>query len=296
MKRLVKNVASLREIEDRIHSTKKTKQITKAMQMVSTSKMNRAQQNTQKYIPYSEKIASVVANIASGGGSLKHPMLQKREVKKTGYLVITSDRGLAGAFNGHVLRELAKKVKTHNSPDEYTIIVAGQVGYEYCRRRKLPIIKSMIGLEDQPSYFDALPLAQETVQMFIDGEIDELVLVYSHYVSAIEQEVRARKILPIEELGEQAEAKSVVAGLYEYEPDEEEILELLLPQYAESLIYGALLDSKASEHAARMTAMRSATDNADDLIGGLTLSFNRARQAAITQEITEIIGGVAALE
>src|SRR5699024_8539291 len=154
------------------------------------------------------------------------------------------DRGLAGAYNGHVLRELAKSVDEHASTDEFAVIVVGRIGYEYCRRLGLPIIKSVLGLDDEPTYHDTLSLTRETVQMYIDGEIDELKIIYSHYVSAISQEVKLETILPIEPVED--EVDSSAKGLYEYEPDENEILETLLPQYAESLIFGALIDSKAS--------------------------------------------------
>ncbi|WLV24183.1 ATP synthase F1 subunit gamma [Aciduricibacillus chroicocephali] len=286
-------MASLRDIKNRIESTKKTKQITKAMHMVSASKRNKAEQNAKQFIPYSEKIRQVVAHIASHS-SHSHPMLTKRDVKKTGYLLITSDRGLAGGYNANVLRKLQQTIREkHSSPDEYSIIVIGRIGYEYCRKRNMPVIKSMIGLSDHPSYNDVNSLASEAVQMYVDEEIDELSIIYNHYVSAISQEVTKKTLLPIEQSWE---ASGGARSVYEYEPSEEKILESLLPQYAESLIYGALLDGKASEHAARMTAMQSATDNANEIIDDLTLSYNRARQAAITQEITEIIGGAAALE
>lgn len=261
------------------------------MEMVSASKMNKAEQNAKSFVPYSEKIQEVVGSIASNTDAA-HPMLSKREVKKTGYLVITSDRGLAGAYNSSVLRSLYKTVhERHQSADEYTIIAIGRMGYDFCKKRNMPVAKSILGLADQPNFADIKDLASETVQMFSDEEIDELNIFYNHYVSAISQQVTMKKLLPITDMASKSSGSQ-----YEYEPDQEQILKVLLPQYAESLIYGALLDGKASEHAARMTAMRSATDNANELIDDLTLSYNRARQAAITQEITEIIGGVAALE
>ncbi len=259
--------------------------------MVSASKMSKAEQNARAFIPYSDKIQEVVANIASNSDAT-HPMLEKRAVKKTGYLVITSDKGLAGPYNSSILRHLLHTIEDrHTSTSEYTIIAIGRVGYDFCRKRNMPVAKSIIGLDDQPNFAEIKEIASETVHMFSDGEIDELNIFYNHYVSAISQKATEKKLLPITNMHDDA-AKSE----YEYEPNEEDILEVLLPQYAESLIYGALLDGKASEHAARMTAMRSATDNANELIDALTLSYNRARQAAITQEITEIIGGVAALE
>lgn len=263
------------------------------MELVSASKMSKAEQNAKGFVPYSNKIKEVVTNIAQNIEDVTHPMLSTREVKKTGYLVITSDRGLAGAYNSNVLRSLHQTIdKEHNSPDEYTVIAVGRVGFDYCNKRNLSVSQSVLGMADHPTFSDIQELSSETVQMYIDEEIDELVVFYNHYVSPITQTVTKETILPITNI----EEKSDVMNEYEYEPSQDEILETLLPQYAESLIFDALLNGKASEHAARMTAMRSASDNADDIIGDLTLSYNRARQGAITQEITEIIGGVAALE
>lgn len=287
-------MASLRDIKGRITSTKKTKQITKAMEMVSASKLNRAEQNAKNFVPYSEKIQEVVSSIAQGGGDASHPMLESRDVKRTGYLVITSDRGLAGAYNSSILRKVYQQIHQHHTAaNEYTLITIGRVGRDFFRKRNMPVDMDITGISDQPDFADIKDIASDAVQLFSDGEIDQLYIYYNHYVSAITQEVTEKKVLPLTDFSEEKKAAS---SSYEYEPDQEGILEVLLPQYAESLIYGALLDSKASEHAARMTAMKSATDNADDLIGDLTLSYNRARQAAITQEITEIVGGAAALE
>lgn len=290
---MVKNLGSLRDIKDRIDSTAKMKQITTAMEMVSASKMNRAEAKTRSFVPYSEKIQGVVTNIAQKMTNPSHPMLVTREVKKTGYLIITSDRGLAGAYNSNVLRHLQKTIdERHHSPDEYTVIVVGRVGYDYCRARNIPVSQSILGVSDHPTFADIKDLASQSVQMYTNGEIDELTIFYNRYISVISQVATTTKLLPLTDLNDQ---QSVSAD-YEYEPSQEQILDVLLPQYAESLIYGALLEGKASEHAARMTAMRNATDNAEEVIDDLTLIYNRARQGAITQEITEIIGGVAALE
>ncbi|MFD0953279.1 ATP synthase F1 subunit gamma [Virgibacillus natechei] len=287
-------MASIRDIKGRMDSTKKTKQITSAMEMVSASKMSKAEQNAKSFIPYSAKIQEVVANIAAEDTDVSHPMLEHRDVKKTGYIVITSDRGLAGAYNSSVLRHLYETVQEkHNSTDEYTVIAVGRMAYEFCKKRNMPIARSIIGVADQPDFADIKELASDTVRMYSDQEIDELSIFYNHYVSAISQQVTTNRILPITDIQEEQTGSN---SEYEYEPDQKQILEVLLPQYAESLIFGALLDSKASEHAARRTAMNSATDNADELIDDLELAYNRARQGAITQEITEITGGVAALE
>ncbi|MGM7703067.1 F0F1 ATP synthase subunit gamma [Pseudalkalibacillus sp. Hm43] len=286
-------MASLRDIKTRINSTKKTKQITKAMEMVSAAKLNQAENNAKSFVPYMDKIQEVVSGIASGSSNARHPMLQSRPVKKTGYLVITSDRGLAGPYNSNVLRHVFRTIKErHKSTDEYTIIVVGKVGLSFFKNRNMPVLDSIVGIDDQPEFAEIKSIASEAVKRFADEEYDELYMYYNHYVSAIQQDLTEKKLLPLSDIAGEEKAKSS----YEYEPSEEEILEELLPQYAESLIYGALLDAKASEHASRMTAMKSATDNADDIIGSLTLSYNRARQAAITQEITEIVGGAAALE
>ena len=260
--------------------------------MVSASKMSKAEENTRKYEEYDQKMQEVVSNIANSSVDISHPMLEKREVKKTGYLIITSDRGLAGAYNSNVVRHLhATITKNHQSSDEYTVIAVGRVGYDFCVKQNIPVSRSIIGLSDQPTFADIKELTSETVQMYVDEEIDELILIYNEYVSAISQVVKTRKLLPITDIKDES-----VVSEYEYEPNQQYILERLLPEYAESLIYGSILDAKASEHAARMTAMKNASDNAAELIDELTLSYNRARQAAITQEITEIIGGASALE
>lgn len=286
-------MASLRDIKTRITSTKKTSQITKAMEMVSASKLNRAENNAKSFVPYMEKIQDVVASVAMGSSGAKHPMLGQREVKKTGYLVITSDRGLCGGYNSNVLRTVFQTIKErHKSADEYTVIAIGRIGRDFFKKRGMPVALEITGLVDQPSFADIKEIASKTVNMFAEGSFDELYMYYNHFVSVISQVVTEKKVLPLTDLS--SNAKKLAS--YEFEPSQEEILEVLLPQYAESLIYGALLDGKASEFAAQMTAMRSATDNAKELISSLTLQFNRARQAAITQEITEIVGGAAALE
>lgn len=262
--------------------------------MVSAAKLSRAETSAKEYIPYTEKIRSVVASIAAGNkGALKHPMLESRDVKKTGYLVITADRGLAGGYNANVLRRVQTMInERHRSKDEYTVIVTGKIGVAYFQKHNMPIAEKLTGLPDQPDYDDVKALAKRTVDLFADEEIDELYMVYNHFVSAISQEVRDTKLLPLTDL----DTEKTETHLYEYEPSAEEVLQRLLPLYIEGVIYGALLDAKAAEHAARMTAMRSATDNAAELIDSLTLSYNRARQAAITKEISEIVGGAAALE
>ncbi|MFZ3589055.1 ATP synthase F1 subunit gamma [Bacillus sp. DJP31] len=283
-------MASLRDIKSRITSTKKTSQITKAMQMVSAAKLNRAENNAKAFVPYMEKIQEVVANIALGSTGVTHPMMQTRVVKKTAYIVITSDRGLAGAYNSNILRTAFQAMKErHKSNDEFAVVVIGKIGLNFFKKRGVPVVSEITGLGDLPTFATIKDIASKSVSLFEDGTFDELYLYYNHFVSAIEHVVTEKKLLPLTDI-----ATSTKLTSYEFEPSQEDILEVLLPQYAETLIYGALLDGKASEHAARMTAMKSATDNAKELINNLTLKYNRARQAAITQEISEIVGGAAA--
>lgn len=284
-------MGSLREIETRIKSTKKTSQITRAMQMVSASKLSRAELNAKAFVPYMEKIQEVAGSIAAGTDT-EHPMLVSRPVKKTAYIVITSDRGLCGGYNSNIIRKVTKTItERHTSKDDVVIFVVGRKGFEHFSKRGYNVIDSVIGLSDHPTFAEIKDIANKAVGMFTESIYDELYMYYTHYISAISHEVTEEKVLPLTDI-----ATETATSSYEFEPSGEAILEVLLPQYAESLIYGALLDSKASEHASSMTAMKSATDNAGDLIDSLTLQFNRARQAAITQEITEIVGGVAALE
>ncbi|MEK5039943.1 ATP synthase F1 subunit gamma [Sporosarcina sp. FSL K6-3457] len=286
-------MASLRDIENRIKSTKKTSQITKAMQMVSASKLARAESNATAFVPYMEKIQEVVGSIAAGTKDSGHPMLVSRPVKKTGYVVITSDRGLVGGYNANILRTVKRAIETrHASKDEVMIIAIGRKGLEFFQRLDFNIVESVEGISDHPSFDEIKDVANRAVGMFTEGAYDEVYLYYNHFVSAISSEVTEKKLLPLTDII----SASGTTTSYEFEPSGEAILEVLLPQYAESLIFGALIDGKASEHASSMTAMKTASDNAADLIDSLTLSFNRARQAAITQEITEIVGGVAALE
>jgi len=285
-------LATLREIKSRINSTRKTGQITKAMQMVSASKLTQAETSAKSFYPYMEKMREVVTSIASGMTGAEHPMLVQRPVKRTAYIIITSDRGLAGAYNSNVIRALYQDIqKRHQSKNEYGIIAIGRVARDFFQKRRLPILSSVIGLHDYPTFMEIRGITQQAVGLFTDGAYDELYIYYTHYISTLNHQVAGRKILPLTDL--RPEGKRM---MYEFEPNVEEILDVLLPRYAESLIFGAILESKASEHASRMTVMKNATDNAMELIETLTLSYNRARQASITQEITEIISGASALE
>ncbi|WP_027724016.1 ATP synthase F1 subunit gamma [Tuberibacillus calidus] len=287
-------MASLRDLKSKINATKKTRQITNAMHMVAAANLNRSQLQAEAYQEYMNKLRSVVAHIASGNkGSLRHPMLETRPVKKVGYIVIAGERGLAGAYNNNVFKALEALIKDKNqSKDDYTGLVVGRMAQRYFEKRQMPVSSQAVGIPDQPSFESIKALAKDAVRLFENQEIDELHIIYTHFVSAISQQVRTVQLLPLTDVESGGDHKTY----YEYEPSENEVLETLLPQYIEGYIYGALLDAKAAEHAARMTAMKNSTDNASEMIERYTLQYNRARQAAITQEISEIVGGANALQ
>ena len=288
-------MASLKEIDGRIKSTKKMKQITKAMNMVSSSKLRRAEKNTKQFEPYMEKMQDAITAIAGASKNSSHPMLRPRQVQRSGYLVITSDKGLAGAYSSNVLKRLINDIKEkHTSSDEYSIIVLGQSGVDFLKNRGYEIENSLVDVPDQPSFKSIQAIAKHAIDLFSEEHIDELKIYYSHYVSVLENKPTTKQVLPLSR--EDSSQGQGQMSSYEFEPDKESILSVILPQYVESLIYGTILDAKASEHAARMTAMKNASDNATELIDDLSLQYNRARQAEITQQITEIVGGSAALQ
>ena len=258
-------MGSLKEIDNRIKSTKKMKQITKAMNMVSSSKLRRAEKNTKQFRPYMEKMQDAITAVAGANSSSNHPMLKARDVK-------------------------AK----HNDSSEYSIIVLGQQGVDFFNNRGYEIESSLVDLPDQPSFKSVQAIAKHAIDLYSEENIDELTIYYSHYVSVLENKPTTKQVLPLSQ--EDSSQGHGQMSSYEFEPDKESILSVILPQYVESLIYGTILDAKASEHASRMTAMKNASDNATELIDDLSLEYNRARQAAITQQITEIVGGSAALE
>lgn len=284
-----------REIKRRIKSVQNTKQITKAMKMVAAAKLRRAQERAEASRPYSEKLKEVITSIAQGVDDVENPLLQVRPVKKTGYLVITSDRGLAGGYNANILRLVTKAIKErHKSQDEYVIFVIGRKGRDFFKKRQYPMIGEIIGLSDTPNFADIKNIANSAVSMYSQGIYDELYLVYNEFINAIQQVPTEKRLLPLIDIG-QGDNQPKIATQIDFEPSAEEVLNDILPKYAETLIFSALLNAKASEQGARMTAMGNATDNAEDMIQSLTLTFNRARQATITQEISEIVGGANAL-
>ncbi|HEO4631413.1 TPA: F0F1 ATP synthase subunit gamma [Streptococcus agalactiae] len=290
---------SLSEIKDKILSTEKTSKITSAMQMVSSAKLVKSEQAARDFQVYASKIRQITTNLLKSdlvSGS-DNPMLSSRPVKKTGYIVITSDKGLVGGYNSKILKAMMDTITDyHTENDDYAIISIGSVGSDFFKARGMNVSFELRGLEDQPSFDQVGKIIAQAVEMYKNELFDELYVCYNHHVNSLTSQVRMQQMLPIKELdAEEASEDRVITG-FELEPNRKVILEQLLPQYTESLIYGAIIDAKTAEHAAGMTAMQTATDNAKNVINDLTIQYNRARQAAITQEITEIVAGANALE
>ncbi|ABP90139.1 F0F1 ATP synthase subunit gamma [Streptococcus suis] len=289
---------SLNEIKSKIASTKKTSQITGAMQMVSASKLAKSEQLAQSFQIYASKVRQITTDLLRGelmASDTSNPMLIRRPVQKSGYIVITSDSGLKGSYNSSILKAVMGMIEQdHDSKDEYEIIAIGSMGADFFRARGINPVFELRGLADNPSFEEVQKIISKSVEMYKNELFDELYVCYNHHVNSLTSQVRVQQMLPVEDL-DHNEADGYTAT-FELEPNREVILEQLLTQYAESTIYGAILDAKTAENAAGMTAMQTATDNAKNVINDLTIQYNRARQAAITQEITEIVAGASALE
>lgn len=288
---------SLSEIKGKITSTQKTSHITGAMQMVSAAKLTKSEQAAKDFQVYASKIRQITTDLLKSelvNGS-KNPMLAARPVKKTGYIVITSDKGLVGGYNSKILKAMMDLIEEYHQDGNYAIIAIGGIGADFFKARGMNVVFELRGLEDQPSFEQVGNIIAKSVEMYKNELFDELYVCYNHHVNSLTSQVRVQQMLPIAELDADEAAEEGVSG-FELEPNREMILEQLLPQYTESLIYGAIVDAKTAEHAAGMTAMQTATDNAKNVINDLTIQYNRARQAAITQEITEIVAGANALE
>ncbi|WP_029175341.1 F0F1 ATP synthase subunit gamma [Streptococcus suis] len=289
---------SLNEIKSKIASTKKTSQITGAMQMVSASKLAKSEQLAQSFQIYASKVRQITTDLLRGelmASDTSNLMLIRRPVQKSGYIVITSDSGLKGSYNSSILKAVMGMIEQdHDSKDEYEIIAIGSMGADFFRARGINPVFELRGLADNPSFEEVQKIISKSVEMYKNELFDELYVCYNHHVNSLTSQVRVQQMLPVEDL-DHNEADGYTAT-FELEPNREVILEQLLTQYAESTIYGAILDAKTAENAAGMTAMQTATDNAKNVINDLTIQYNRARQAAITQEITEIVAGASALE
>jgi F-type H+-transporting ATPase subunit gamma len=289
-------MANLRVIRKRIGSVKSTQQITKAMKMVSAAKLKRAQDAITAARPYARRMREVVEAVAVRSEEGAHPLLSAREGTKLALLVVTSDRGLCGGFNSNLLRAVHRFLAANRERHEEIVVFAvGRKAREFFRRRRVDIRQEYVNVLGQLSYAHAERLSKDLVGGFLAGDFDEVQLVFNEFRSAISQVVRFEKLFPI--AIERKEGEGTTPEIdYLYEPSREAILAALLPKYVETQIFRVLLESVAGEYGARMTAMDSATNNAVDMIARLTLQMNRARQAAITKELMEIIGGAEALK
>ena len=289
---------SLNDIKNKIASTKNTSQITNAMQMVWAAKVGRSEEAARNFQVYAQKVRKLLTDILHGNGSggSTNPMLISRPVKKTGYIVITSDRGLVGGYNASILKAVMElKDEYHPDGKGFEIICIGGMGADFFKARGIQPIYELRGLADQPSFDEVRKIISKTIEMYQNELFDELYVCYNHHVNTLTSQMRVEQMLPIVDL-DPNEADEEYSLTFELETSRDEILEQLLPQFAESMIYGAIIDAKTAENAAGMTAMQTATDNAKKVINDLTIQYNRARQAAITQEITEIVAGASALE
>ncbi len=290
---------STRDLKRRIRAVESTRQITKAMEMVAAAKLRKAEEMVIRGRPYAHKMAEVMTRLVDYGRDLEHPLLRLRPVRRSGIVVITGDRGLCGSYNANVIRYGQRHMG--ELPGESSVVPVGKKGWEYLRRR-LPILAQFVNIGEDVGWSVVERIASAVTDLYQAEEIDRVDMVYTEFVSPIVYRTRAVPLLPIS-LVVNADApwqkeKEQVSGPrpeYIYEPDPGAVLAMMLPRFLRVQIYHALLESKASEHAARMTAMKNATDNADDLIDRLVLQYNRARQEAITKEISEIVGGAEAL-
>jgi F-type H+-transporting ATPase subunit gamma len=292
-------VSSVQDIKRRVRSVRNTRKITKALELVAGAKLRRAQARIEVMRPYADRMQELMIGTARASSSVRSlPLLQRREVRRVAILPITGDRGLAGAFNTQVLRRalgLERELRVQGV--EVRWLVAGKKGRGTLRFRGYELDGVWTGFSDRPEYIDAQAVSHRVEQLYVDDEVDRVVIVYNAFESALVQRVVAQDLLPVPEelLQGEDEHADAVRGDFIYEPEPEQILERLLPAYVETQIYRALLESAASYQGAQMTAMRNASSNAAEIIDSLTLAMNRARQAEITQEILEVVAGADAL-
>jgi len=287
-------MATLREIRDRISSVKSTQQITKAMKMVAAAKLRRAQENILAFRPYSYELRDLIGHLIARSTDLTGiPLLEKRPVEKVLLVVVTSDRGLCGAFNGNIIRHAAQRV-TEYTDREVSVFAVGRKAAEFFEKRDYTVQAQEINLFNHLHFEDAVNISNQLVSLYLSGEFDRIEVVYNEFKSAIQQNLTIEQFLPFVPDEEMMQTSSQIDFIYE--PGKREILNSLIPKHLNVQIWRTLLESNAAEQGARMTAMESATDNAQDMIERLTIFYNRSRQAAITTEISEIVSGSEALK
>lgn len=280
---------STRDIRRRIRSVKNIQQITKAMEMVAAARLRRAQERANNSRPYTEKIREVLSHVAGHVPDAVHPLLAVRPVQRVAYLVLSADKGLAGAYSSNIIKEVLMRLEGQR---DVSLLIVGRKARDYFRRRGYRVDREWTGFSEKPTFAHARELAQAVATAYTEGVYDEVYLVYTQFYSPIKHHPVTVRLLPVATLVEGGAA----ASEYIFEPSAAAVLDLLLPRYLETMVYGGLLQAAASELGARMTAMGSATDNAEELISQLVLHYNKVRQATITREITEIVGGAEALQ
>lgn len=315
---------SLLELKKKIASIQKTGQITEAMRMVSGVKLNRTEKLDQEYTIYNDKVRATVSHLMSSQivnqlgketneysefsgqsnidyssffdlGTLASLVQPRKEIKSTGYLVISGDRGLVGSYNSQVIKNMMSIFKDADAQNkDVKILAVGSVAAQFFKKQNLNVVYEYSGVSDVPTYNEVRDIVQTAVKMYLNGVYDELFVCYTHHVNTLTSAFRVESMLPISDID--INHKETMPKDYIIEPDIDSVLKTILPQFAKSMIFGAILDAKTAEHASSMTAMQSASQNADDVVSGLKTKLNRARQAQITTEITEIIGGANALE
>lgn len=283
-----------RDIKRKIKSVNSTMQITKAMELVSTAKLKKAKDKFERTKPYFSTVLDSVQNILKNNQGIRHEYLEERPVKKTLYIIVSADRGLCGGYNVNALQTAIRDMK---SREESVLITVGKKAKDFFQKNQFTTIEEYIHISEKPSYTNAQRIASTALKLFTTEQVDEIKLVYTKMLNTMSQEATILNLLPVRlEVGEEGEESDEIEEATAYEPSPEEVLSYLIPLYIESTIYGALVESSSAEQAARRIAMENATDNAEEMIESLTLTFNQARQASITQEISEIVGGANALE
>ena len=294
-------MATVQDLKRRIRSVTNTRKITKAMELVASARLRRAEARIEALRPYADRMLELMGITARAAGSVRLPLLERREsIQRVALLPVTADRGLAGAFNAQVLRQaFALERELRGDGIEVAWLASGRRGRSSLTFRGYELLQSWQGFSERPEYSDAQTIARRAAELYANEEVDKVMVIYNRFQSALVQQVTVQELLPIPEKlvqGEDDDAhQAALRGDFIYEPEPEQILERLLPVYVETELYRALLESAASEQGARMTAMRNASSNAGELIGSLTLAMNRARQAEITQEILEVVAGADAL-
>ena len=283
----------LRAVKRRISSVQSTQKITRAMELIASARIMKAQRRVDAARPYADEMHALMASVAKNASNIDHPLLQQKETIGTvGVIVISGDRGLAGAYNSNVIRAAERNVR---DVDDVRLFLSGKKAVSYFRFRGYDIDESWTGYSDQPKIADARKVAKAATDAFVNGDVDEVRLAYTKFESALIQRPRIVKLLPIPQSEFEAAEEEGPRANYVFEPEPEDILDFLLPRYVEGAVLQGMLEAAASEHAARRRAMKAATDNANELIDTLTRAYNQARQAEITTEIMEVVGGAEAL-